>query len=54
MHASFGRKENTITGCVRMGVNVWRIGEVIVLELKGTSARRARDKETGFEFLEIR
>jgi predicted DNA-binding protein with PD1-like motif len=54
MHASFGRKENTVTGCVRMGVDVWRIGEVIVLELKGTSAHRAKDKETGFEFLEIR
>jgi predicted DNA-binding protein with PD1-like motif len=54
MHASFGRNENTITGCLRIGVDVWRIGEVIVLELKGTSARRAKDKETGFEFLEIR
>ena len=53
MHASFGRNENTITGCVRMGVDVWRIGEVVVLELAGVSARRAKDKETGFEFLEI-
>jgi predicted DNA-binding protein with PD1-like motif len=54
MHASFGRKQNTVTGCVRMGVDVWRIGEVVVLELAGVSARRAKDKETGFEFLEIR
>jgi predicted DNA-binding protein with PD1-like motif len=53
MHASFGRKQNTVTGCVRMGVDVWRIGEVVVLELAGVSARRAKDKETGFEFLEI-
>jgi predicted DNA-binding protein with PD1-like motif len=53
MHASFGRKENTVTGCVRMGVDVWRIGEVIVLELLGAVAHRAVDKETGFEFLEI-
>jgi len=53
MHASFGRNENTITGCVRMGVDVWRIGEVVVLELAGVSARRAKDKETGFEFLEV-
>jgi len=52
MHASFGRKENTVTGCVRMGVDVWRIGEVIVLELVGTSAHRVKDKATGFEFLE--
>jgi predicted DNA-binding protein with PD1-like motif len=54
MHVGFGRKQNTVTGCVRMGVDVWRIGEVVVLELAGVSARRAKDKETGFEFLEIR
>ena len=53
MHASFGRKQNTVTGCVRMGVDVWRIGEVVVLELTGISARRVKDKETGFEFLEV-
>ena len=53
MHASFGRSEKTITGCVRMGVDVWRIGEVVLLELSGSAARRAVDKETGFEFLEV-
>jgi predicted DNA-binding protein with PD1-like motif len=54
MHSSFGRNKKTITGCVRMGVDVWRIGEVVVLELLGLSAHRAKDKETGFEFLEIK
>ena len=53
MHASFGRKENTVTGCVRMGVDVWCIGEVVILELLGAVAHRATDKETGFELLEI-
>ncbi len=53
MHASFGRKEETITGCVRMGVDVWRIGEVVILELIDSSARRGLDRETGFEFLEV-
>jgi uncharacterized protein len=52
MHASFGRNENTVTGCVRMGVNVWQIGEVIILELTGGSAKRLKNKKTGFEFLE--
>jgi uncharacterized protein len=52
MHASFGRGEKAVTGCVRMGVDVWRIGEVVVLELAGTEARRVVDKETGFELLE--
>jgi uncharacterized protein len=52
MHASFGRREKTITGCVRLGVDVWRIGEVVMLELSNAKARRSKDKETGFEFLE--
>ncbi len=54
MHASFGRKENTVTGCIRTGVDIWQIGEVVILELVGGSAVRARDKETGFELLEVR
>lgn len=54
MHASFGRNESTLTGCVRMGVDVWRIGEVVILELLCSEACRAVDKTTGFEFLEIR
>jgi predicted DNA-binding protein with PD1-like motif len=53
MHASFGRKEKTVTGDVRSGVDVWRIGEVVLLELTGGKAERARNKETGFDFLEI-
>jgi predicted DNA-binding protein with PD1-like motif len=54
MHVSFGRKEATVTGCVRLGVDVWRIGEVVMIELAGTSTHRAVDKVTGFEFLEIK
>ena len=53
MHTSFGRGENTITGCVRMGVEVWQIGEVVVLELTSAKACRVKSKETGFELLEI-
>lgn len=53
MHASFGRKTNVVTGCVRMGVDVWRIGEVVMLELTGAKASRVKNKEAGFEFLEI-
>jgi len=53
MHVSFGRKQNTVTGCVRMGVGVWQIGEVVVLELTGAQARRVIDKKTNFEFLEV-
>ncbi len=54
MHAAFGRKQETITGCVRLGVDIWQIGEVVILELTETRARRVEDKKTGFEFLEVR
>jgi len=53
MHTSFGRNENTVTGCVRMGVDVWQIGEVVMLELACGKACRVKNRETGFEFLEI-
>lgn len=53
MHSSFGRNDNTVTGCVRMGVDVWHIGEVVILELTGGLAVRAKNKDTGFEFLEV-
>ncbi len=53
MHSAFGREQETITGCVRMGVDVWQIGEVIILELLRCSAKRMKDKRTGFEFLEV-
>ncbi|MGD6850641.1 MAG: PPC domain-containing DNA-binding protein [Candidatus Bathyarchaeia archaeon] len=54
MHASFGREDCAVTGCVRMGVEVWQIGEVVILELTGCTARRAKDKQTGFELLQTR
>jgi len=54
MHASFGRGEKTITGCVRMGVEIWHIGEVVLLELTNAEASRALNEKTGFEFLEVR
>lgn len=53
MHASFGRGDKAVTGCVRMGVDVWKIGEVIVLELADAQAKRVVDKQTGFELLEL-
>ncbi len=52
MHSSFGRKDKAITGCVRKGVEVWLIGEVVIIELKGGSAKRRKDEVSGFEVLE--
>jgi predicted DNA-binding protein with PD1-like motif len=51
MHISAGRKENTITGCVREGVIVWLIIEVIIEEFTNCKALRLKDKKSGFKLL---
>lgn len=52
MHIAGGRNDRAITGCVRCGVKVWHVLEVILFELVDTTARRLMDEETGFELLE--
>ncbi|HWQ26838.1 MAG TPA: PPC domain-containing DNA-binding protein [Chlorobaculum sp.] len=51
LHMACGREENTVTGCVRSGVIVWQVMEVILIELVGTKATRMPDKVTGFKLL---
>ncbi|VBB41399.1 conserved hypothetical protein [uncultured Desulfatiglans sp.] len=51
MHIASGRRDRTVTGCVRNGVKVWQVMEVILFELLGTSAARIMDDETGFKLL---
>ncbi len=53
MHAAFGRKGRTVTGCTREGILVWRIGEAVIFELLNTTAARRIDPVTGFELLEM-
>jgi predicted DNA-binding protein with PD1-like motif len=52
MHIACGRKTSTVTGCVRRGVRAWHVMEVILFEIRGTSAARRRDRSTGFDLLE--
>jgi predicted DNA-binding protein with PD1-like motif len=52
MHIACGRKQTTITGCVRRGVRVWQVMELILWELTGTDAKRVLDPATGFELLQ--
>ncbi|MFW6022274.1 MAG: PPC domain-containing DNA-binding protein [Halanaerobiaceae bacterium] len=53
LHSAFGRNRKTITGCTREGVSIWHIGEVIIMELINTNAKRKVDKDTGFELLDV-
>jgi len=52
MHLACGREDGTITGCIRPGVKVWHVMEVIVYELAGTSARRVLEQPLGLKLLQ--
>jgi predicted DNA-binding protein with PD1-like motif len=51
MHMACGRNASTVTGCVRSGVKVWHVMEIILIELTDTTAARVLEPETGFELL---
>ncbi|MCG8341224.1 MAG: DNA-binding protein [Chlorobiales bacterium] len=51
LHMACGREESTVTGCIRNGVKVWRVMEVILFEITATTAMRKSDPETGFKLL---
>ena len=51
MHLACGRGDTTVTGCVRRGVKVWHVMEVIIFELLDTDATRMPDDATGFKLL---
>ena len=53
IHASLGRAGKTLTGCLRPGVSTWLVGEAIIYEITGTTARRLPDKDSGFDLLEV-
>ncbi|BBD07224.1 uncharacterized protein DFE_0498 [Desulfovibrio ferrophilus] len=52
MHATMGRGDTARTGCVRQGVDIWKIGEVVIQEIIG-SMRRVTDPTFGFEILDV-
>ena len=53
IHASLGRSGKTTTGCLRPGVTTWLVGEVIILEIKGTNAVRLPSDKARFELLQV-
>lgn len=46
-----GRSGATVTGCIREGVKVWRVMEVIIQELLGTEAKRVVEEPLGLKLL---
>ena len=52
MHVASGRRDSTVTGCVRTGVKIWQVAEVIMIELLDTTAHRSLEPELGFKLLQ--
>jgi predicted DNA-binding protein with PD1-like motif len=51
MHASLGRGDETLTGCIRPGLDVWLVGEVVIMEIEGADLLRKKDTERGVSLL---
>lgn len=51
MHGASGREGGATVGCTRAGVEVWLVGEVIIIEIMGTGGVRKKDPATGFHLL---
>ncbi len=53
MHGASGREGGASVGCTRAGVTVWLVGEVILLEILGSSAARKKDAASGLTLLSL-
>jgi len=53
VHASMGKKNKVLTGCVRGNSKVFLVVEAIVIELKGVKASKDIDFKTGLNLLKI-
>ncbi len=53
IHAALGRSGQTLTGCLRQGVNTWLVAEAILCEINGAQVRRVMSEEAGFRLLEV-
>ena len=51
MHAALGRNGDTHTGCIRPGLDVWLVGEVVIMEILGTDMLRKKEAKSGLALL---
>jgi predicted DNA-binding protein with PD1-like motif len=51
MHMSCGRGGSTLTGCIRGGVLVWQVMEIVMFEIVDTNCIRIDESELGFKLL---
>ncbi len=53
MHLSCGRGNSTVTGCIRNGVKVWYVLEVVIQEFVDCKGIRELDPAMGFKLLTL-
>jgi predicted DNA-binding protein with PD1-like motif len=53
MHAAVGREGGATVGCTRAGVEVWLVGEVVLLEILEVRGLRKKTQGTDFKLLEL-
>jgi uncharacterized protein len=53
VHATMGKKDKMMTGCVRKDSKVFLVLEAVVFELKNVKATKDIDPETGLNLLQI-
>lgn len=51
MHMACGRNEKTMTGCIREGVRVWHVMEVVIHEIRSCGATRRIEEPLGLKML---
>ncbi|MDD3312957.1 PPC domain-containing DNA-binding protein [Pseudodesulfovibrio sp.] len=51
MHAALGREGRTHAGCIRPGLDVWLVGEVVILEILDSGMLRRTDPASGLALL---
>jgi predicted DNA-binding protein with PD1-like motif len=52
IHGALGRNGDVIVGCLRKGVETWKVIEVVLIELTESDAIRKMNRSTGFELLD--
>jgi predicted DNA-binding protein with PD1-like motif len=53
LHAAVGREGKATVGCTRAGVQVWLVGEVVMIELLEVKGSRKKDPQSGLELLHL-
>ncbi len=51
MHAALGREGKTHTGCIRPGLDVCLVGEVVIMEILNTDMLRKKEAKSGLALL---